>query len=189
MKVMKFFMKMFDGLVDRIFAVLGAVGAAQLPGFMQHYVQRLGGHIDELQRVVNEYAEAAQKVNLTLEQYIKSLEVLKKIEVSQMADVIKRQVIRLADMTETLEAITSTSVWKKPFVFMHNADWSIASRTWENYVPNVPTDLEGLAYAFTGMIITVLVYQTIRLLTVKSAEALKEPETKPKPKRGRRDSD
>lgn len=39
-----------DTLIDRLFCVFGAVLFCQLPEFIQQYLQRLGGRLDEARR-------------------------------------------------------------------------------------------------------------------------------------------
>ncbi len=60
-----------DGFVDRICSVLGALIFVQVPVFITQYIQRLGGHVDELARVVNQYRASAADTGKTLEEYVR----------------------------------------------------------------------------------------------------------------------
>ena len=57
-----------EGLFDRLLCVLGAVTFSQVPEFMQQYLQRLGGHLDEARRQLDRLQDAAARSGLTLEQ-------------------------------------------------------------------------------------------------------------------------
>ena len=57
-----------DGLIDRLLCVVGAVLCSQLPEFIQQYLQRLGGHLDEARRQLDQFREVAAKSGLTLDQ-------------------------------------------------------------------------------------------------------------------------
>src|SRR6185436_1727460 len=61
---------LFGGLIDRVLCVLGAVLFSQGPEFMQQYLQRLGGHLQEAQRQLDLFREAATRSGRTLEQFI-----------------------------------------------------------------------------------------------------------------------
>ena len=60
----------FDGILDRVFSIIGAVAFSQVPEFIQQYIQRLGGHVDEAQHQVELIREAAQSSGHTLRTYI-----------------------------------------------------------------------------------------------------------------------
>ena len=53
MKLLKMIFIPIDGVLSRAFAAAGALAAVQFPNFVVHYMQRLGGHIDELRRMVD----------------------------------------------------------------------------------------------------------------------------------------
>jgi hypothetical protein len=175
MGFLKYPLKLIDGAFDRILAALGAIGGAQLPAFIQHYMQRLGGHVDELQLTVNQYVAAARAAGMSLHEYVASLQAMDKIETTQLSVVIKRAVLRLANLKDALTTLAHTGAWEKPFVFMKHANWPIVKKTWENYVPNVPTDLEGLSYAAAGLFLVAILYQVAKLAFAQTAKLFKNP--------------
>ena len=44
--------RFIDTSLDRVFSILGAAAFSQVPEFIQQYLQRLGGHLDEAKRQV-----------------------------------------------------------------------------------------------------------------------------------------
>src|ERR1035438_6225201 len=57
-----------ERMLDRLLCVLGAVAFSQIPEFMQQYLQRLGGHLDEARRQLDQLQAAAARSGLTLDQ-------------------------------------------------------------------------------------------------------------------------
>lgn len=51
--------KWIGGLIDRIFAVVGALACLQFPLFLQQYQQHLSGHVVELQIQIQAMQRAA----------------------------------------------------------------------------------------------------------------------------------
>jgi len=56
-----------EGLLDRLLCVVGAVLFSQLPEFIQQYLQRLGGHLDEARRQLEQFRAVAAQSDLTLD--------------------------------------------------------------------------------------------------------------------------
>ena len=52
-------LKFLESIIDRIVAVAGAIIFFQIPTFLVQYKQRLGGHVDELARLIKQYKSAA----------------------------------------------------------------------------------------------------------------------------------
>lgn len=55
MKILKFIWKKIDSLLQSIFSLTGALILVQFPQFIAQYIQRLGGHLDESQRMASRY--------------------------------------------------------------------------------------------------------------------------------------
>ena len=148
----------FDGLIDRLLCVLGAVLFSQGPEFMQQYLQRLGGHLQEAQRQLGLFRGAASHSGGTLEEFIAQTRTNPNAGVAQLSSVMSDAVDRTASLQAAHDALVHSSLWAKPFVFMRHLDPDIARATWSVYLPAVPTTVEGLLYALTGMLFCLLVY-------------------------------
>ena len=59
-----------EGLFDRLLCVAGAVLFSQVPEFMEQYLQRLGGHLDEARRQLEQLRDVAAQIRVTLEALI-----------------------------------------------------------------------------------------------------------------------
>lgn len=154
--------KILDNITDRVFAALGAVGLSQFPQFFAQYMQRLGGHLDEARRVFDQYARAAADAGLSIDDYI--LEHLNSgSEVFRTSGrVIESLVSRFYELEQSYKALENANIYNRWLVFLREVNWSIAAGTWENFVPGVPTTIEGLAYALAGLLLGWGLYAAIK---------------------------
>ena len=164
MSILRYPLKAVDGLMDRVCAVVGAIMMSQIPGFISHYVQRLGGHVDEAKLNVAGWQEIANK---TTDGSIGKL--VSRYQGSDMAETVEAgrkclaDIDRLENLQEALVAITDASAWSRPFAFLGHIDLSVGRSALGSYTPNVPVDLPGLVYAAIGLVLAVLIYHGIKL--------------------------
>lgn len=147
-----------EGFLDRVLCLLGAVAFCQLPEFIQQYLQRLGGHLDEARRQLAIFENTAAQSQLTLAQFIERTSANTDAAVARLASVMQGALDRVSELTAAESALRNAPIWNKPFVFFANLDHSIASATLEVYKPAVPTTTEGLIYAAAGMIVILCLY-------------------------------
>ena len=126
---------------------------SQFPQFYGQYMQRLGGHLDEARLMLQQYIDAAAALGLSLDAYIREhLESGSEVFTST-GRIIADLVERVQTLEQAYQALQGAGVFSRWFVFLREVDWNIAAGTWENFVPGVPTTLEGLLYALTGLLI------------------------------------
>jgi hypothetical protein len=147
-----------DGLLDRALCVIGAVIFSQVPEFMQQYLQRLGGHLDEARRQLQQFQQAAAQSGLTLDRLIGQTSANADPAVAKLGGVMTAAVARVDALQTAQSAIQHASLWDRPFVFMRYVDPSIAHATWTIFKPAVPTTLEGFVYALAGMLVLIGTY-------------------------------
>lgn len=161
-----------DGVLDRVLCVAGTILFSQAPEFMQQYLQRLGGHLDEARRQLAEFHRIAGQSGLTLERLIAQTTATPDPAVARLGGVMTGAVARVDELQAAQLAIQSASVWQRPFVFMQHVDGSIARATWDIYRPAVPTTMEGLVYAVIGMCVLLAIYHLgLRYPAVRFARA------------------
>ena len=127
----------FLTLIGACIAFLGAATSAQGPAFVQAYLQRLGGHIDEAQRTLSELSggSTAQLVG----------------------DVVARDRLvgafagRLAELEASRGAVEKAPALWRPFSLVLNGDREIIVATAGDYTPNMPLDAGSLVYALGGL--------------------------------------
>lgn len=147
-----------EGLLDRLLCVLGAIGFSQAPEFMQQYLQRLGGHLDEARRHLHQFQQAAEQSGLTLDRLIVQTSTNSDTAVAKLGAVMTNTVERVESLESAHYALAHASLWSRPFVFMRHLDPSIAHATWSVFKPAVPTTVEGLIYALCGMLVLIGIY-------------------------------
>jgi hypothetical protein len=169
-------LRVFDGVIDRILCVVGAVLLSQGPEFMQQYLQRLGGHLNESQRQMVSFHDAAKQANLPFESFVTQTKSNPDAGVSQLGKVMERTTERTASLRAAHDSMLAASPWSRPFVFLRHLDYEIGRATWSVYKPAVPVTIEGVIYALAGMLIFLLIYH----LGVKNLFALfrRKPATK-----------
>jgi DUF2937 family protein len=147
-----------EGLLDRVLCVLGAVIFSQAPEFMQQYLQRLGGHLDEARRQLHQFQAVAAQSGLTLERLISQTTTNSDSAVAKLGGVMSQAVVRVDTLESAQSAIQNASLWSRPFVFLRHVDSSLAHATWAIFKPAVPTTAEGLVYAGFGMLTCIVIY-------------------------------
>lgn len=147
-----------EGLLDRALCVLGAVIFSQAPEFMQQYLQRLGGHLDEARRQLQQFRHAAEQSGLTLDRFITQTSANSDTAVARLGGVMSEAVTRVDTLQSAQTALQDASLWARPFVFLRHVDSSIAHATWVIFKPAVPTTVEGLVYALCGMLVFIGIY-------------------------------
>jgi hypothetical protein len=171
MKSGRGFFSIFDSLIDRILCVLGAVLFSQGPEFMQQYLQRLGGHLGEARRQLDVFQKTATQSGLSLDQFISQTAANPDTAVAKLSGVMTETVERASSLQSAHDALLHSNLWERPFVFVRHLDFEIARATGEIFKPAVPTTVEGLAYALTGMLVVLALYHLVlkRLLRLRKA--------------------
>ncbi len=147
-----------EKLVDRALCVLGAALAAQMPEFMQQYLQRLGGHLDEARRQLEQFQQTARASGLTFEGLVADTSAQRDPAVARLGRVMAAASARVDALAAADRALHQASLWARPFVFFRHLDWGIARATWADYRPALPTTLEGLLYAAAGLVLALALY-------------------------------
>jgi hypothetical protein len=158
-----------EGYLDRLLCVVGAVLFSQLPEFIQQYLQRLGGHLDEARHQLEQFRAAAAKSNLTLDEFITRTLGSAEPAVARLGGVMRETVARVDELAAAETAIRQASIFARPFVFLRHLDLSIAQATWSIFKPAVPTTLEGLVYAALGVLLALVFYHGLVKTLVRRA--------------------
>ena len=158
-----------EGLLDRLLCVVGAVLFSQLPEFIQQYLQRLGGHLDEARRQLEQFRAVAARSDLTLDQLIARSLGSGEPTVTRLGRVIQETTARVDALAAADAAIRQASILSRPFVFLRHLDFSIVYATWTIFKPAVPTTVEGLFYSACGVLLALAFYHWGVKLTIRRA--------------------
>jgi hypothetical protein len=158
MKSGRRFLDVFDNLIDRILCVLGAVLFSQGPEFMQQYLQRLGGHLDEARRQLAVFQQTAAQAGISLEKFVTQTGSNADPAIAKLGGVMSGTAERVASLQLAHDTLLSAPCWERPVVFLRHLDLNIARATGAVYKPAVPTSTEGLIYALSGMLVFLGLY-------------------------------
>ncbi len=164
----------FDGIFDRIFSVLGAVGLAQFPQYFQQYLQRLGGHADEAKIVAWLFRDAARDAGYTIEDYITRFKNEPVPEIARQGDIMQFSIDRADQLAAAVDALQSANMFTRPFVFLAHMDTDIAMSALRIFQPGIPTTPEGAVYAFAGILLGLAFYHGVKWPVKKMAAKKKK---------------
>lgn len=153
--------QLIGSLLDRLLVVLGAFAGSQIPEFMQQYTQRLGGHVHELNRLINQLHGLALQSHKTLEQYIHKFLYNSDMDFIQQGEFMNQMLIRWENLDQILYRLNHSSIWERPYVFLTTLQSDIAESTLASFQPGLNLNLEGLSYAIIGMLGGWIFYQIL----------------------------
>ncbi len=145
---MRWTLRKCDALLGTILAAVVGVSFAQLPAFIQQYLQRLGGHVDEAQLNLAQVASGAS---------FRALDA----PARELLSVSLQQRVSVLQTGE--QAITSASASARPFVFLRELDPDIAMATFRAFEPAVPLSTAGLIYGVAGIVAGWLFYEILKV--------------------------
>lgn len=138
----------------RMLATIGGLGLAvtmsQFPEYAQQYTQRLGGAVDELRVVTEDFDRAAEAAGLERGAALQRYQASSDSFLADRGESMERTFRRYAQLSETLDKIAGADPIERFKNLPFFLDTDIGRRTLENYQPAVPVTMEGLFYAAGG---------------------------------------
>ncbi|MCF6443900.1 DUF2937 family protein [Nereida sp. MMG025] len=129
----------------------GGALTAQFPEYAQQYVQRLGGAVDELNRVVEDFDTSAREFGLTR---AAALEAMAGSDfVGQRSKDMSATIARADRLQADLAALQGASTTQKLLHFPRLTDPDIAKAAWHSFEPAVQLTPQGILFAFAGYVI------------------------------------
>lgn len=141
----------FISLLDRVFAVGGALICVQAPMYIQQYGHQLSGRVAELKLQVNGMMNAAAEGSKTLPQFIKRFLDSGDSDFMRQGQLMLASAERYEELSGALNSLNHSSAISRPFVFLRDFNWEIASATFSDFQPGISFSLEGLAYGLVGL--------------------------------------
>lgn len=129
----------------------GAAGASQFPEFSQQYMQRLGGAVDALTRVLDDFDADAASLDLSREAALVDLAQGGQMGAAR-AQTMVQTIERHARLTDDLEQLQGLGPFSRARYAARFTDHELAGRVWENYKPAMPVTFEGATFAGIGFI-------------------------------------
>jgi hypothetical protein len=130
---------------------------SQFPEYAQQYEQRLGGAVDELRIIVNEFEMSATSFGLTRDEALARYAATGDDFIRGRGTTMAQIIARYETLSETLAEIQGAAGWERFTHLPQYLDSDIGARALENYRPAVPVTVEGAAYAIAGFMLGYLV--------------------------------
>lgn len=132
------------------FALFCGVVASQLPEFAQQYRQRLGGALDELTALVDQFASESRATGLDPKGAVAQLEASGDQLVRERGRSMEQTMARREKLADQKARMQEAGPFARLVAFAQSYDPGIARRAWGDYEPAVPTTGEGFATAGAG---------------------------------------
>jgi Protein of unknown function (DUF2937) len=134
------------------FGLFGGVIASQGPEFAQQYRQRLGGAIDELNRVVTRFDEDARSTGQTRDAALSQLRQNPDRLTSLQGEAMRANVERLDRLERQRQAFIDAGPFGRLTVLMRDGDTDLARAAYHDFEPAVPATNEGFVAALLGFV-------------------------------------
>ena len=134
---------------------------SQFPEYAQQYTQRLGGAVDELRIIAEDFDRSASAAGLSrqeaLGRYAGSADTFLEDRGLSMAATLARY----EQLSAMLARIEGAGAWERFTLLPDFLDTDIGARALENFQPAVPVTMEGFAYAGGGFVAGYLLLSAI----------------------------
>ena len=128
-------------------AVLAGLIGSQAPEFAQQYRQRLGGAVEELNRMIAEFDAEVRAENLTRAEGLSRLETNADPLARERGEDMAEAIDRAKRLSEQLQALTAGGPLTRLYVVARDFDPEIAKSALDAYEPAAPLTLGALAAA------------------------------------------
>lgn len=142
-------------MIARVLALVGglsgAAGMSQFPEFSQQYTQRLGGAVDELKVIVEQFDQDASGLGLSREAALADLAQggeIGALRAERMTGVFARY----DRLQAALDQLQGAGPFSRAYYAAQLNDADLAKATWEDYKPSVPLTFEGIVFSGAGLI-------------------------------------
>jgi len=155
-------LRLIDYLFDRIFALVCAMLFAQIPQIIILYIQRLGGHVDELARIIRQYRSSASTSGKDLGAYI-DLHLQSSIpEFVSSGKIMTDNLERYGKLSTSFDDLATSTGAEKFFSFIKGLDIDIFKSVMKDFSPGLPLNFEGVIYTGAGLITGILIYIVLK---------------------------
>lgn len=128
--------------------VIVACSMSQFPEYSQQYVQRLGGAVDELLIVVEDFDKSAKATEQSREVALSSMTGTEFLDRRQ-AD-MRGTISRTEQLTDDYDILREANAYQRLTYIARLTDTGISKRTWQDFQPAVPLTLDGLIFTVLG---------------------------------------
>jgi len=156
-----------NNIIDRCFFTVSFIIAMQLPEFIQQYIQRLSGHLNEAKFQLTQFQKIAEEhYQGSLSTMIVRYKENSEQSINNTADLIELLAVRIANYQNHMTQLTENDYLNTLFQFITNFDLYIAQTTAEQYALALPLNINAIS---TGAVIAIalLVIKELCLMLLK----------------------
>jgi hypothetical protein len=158
----------------RAVAIVGGLALAtalsQFPEYAQQYTQRLGGAVDELRVIVEDFDRGAAQGGLDRSEALARYGASTDTFLAGRGESMVRTFVRYERLSAALDEIENADPVERLQNLPLYLDTDIGARTLSAYEPAIPVTPEGFLYAFSGLVLGYLVTSGLfRLVTLPFA--------------------
>lgn len=140
---------------------------SQFPEYAQQYEQRLGGAVDELRTIVDDFDRDATRFGLTRQQALERYTVSPDDFLVARGTSMDRTLARYQELTGMLSDLQQAGPLQRVAHLGDYLDSDVGARALQNFKPAVPVTPEGIGWGLAGWIIGYLVlYPILGLFTL-----------------------
>ena len=151
-----------EHITDRAIAAAGAIIFMQIPAFIIQYIQRLGGHVDELKLLIGKYRTAAADNGRSLDEYIQLHLQSGVKEFAASGKLMSDNIERFNFLSDAHQQISGASGIKQFVYFIRKSDIDIIRGTYSDFVPGISFSIDSILYAAAGIAVFMSFYLLIK---------------------------
>ena len=155
---------MFLRLPSLLSGGVGTLLLSQVPAFADHYLQSLGGRLDQARLHAARIVEAARDSGLELDAYLARLATDADPAVRAQAGVAAAALEDAERLGAAYSALTAGAPGLRPLLLVQHLDAAVAWATAARFSPGLPLSGEGLVYAVLGGLAGFLFCAAVRRL-------------------------
>jgi hypothetical protein len=141
--------------MGKLVKISGGVGLgvllSQFPEYSQQYVQRLGGAVDELQTVVNDFDASAQATGSTRAAALSSMGLGDEF-LRRRGDDMSRTIDRYTYLNESYGLLKDAGAYERLVHLRRLADPQISKNAFADFQPAIPLSIDALVLLFGGYV-------------------------------------
>jgi hypothetical protein len=132
--------------------LFGGIVLSQAPEMTQQYGQRIGGALDELRVIVENFDQQAAQNKIDRDKALTLYGASGEPFLRSQGISMQETIARFETLEAQNEALSTALPVLKPFVLIRQADGAILANAWRDFIPAVPISLPGLVWATIGFI-------------------------------------
>jgi hypothetical protein len=139
----------------RALSVMGGLvlgfGLAQFPEYAQQYEQRLGGAVDELRIIVDDFDRGAAAFGLDREEALMRYAVSPDEFINDRGLSMRQTIARYERLSADLAALQQAGPVERIQLLPRYLDSDVGARALQNFEPGVPATAEAIAWGMMGI--------------------------------------